>query len=106
MPALNEKWRIQIETRHSTGTGGYRVVLEDGATVWGTRPARSDIDASIEVIAEGVAVKRRRLLRLRWRSDVSAGDSLKEVRDARLWGILTVSEVGRRRFVDCLLEAI
>ncbi len=106
MPALNEKWALQIETRRSNGTGGYWVVHEDGATVWGQRPARSDIDASIEVIAEGVAVKRRRVLRLRWRSDVSVGDSIKEVRVARMWGILTVSEVGRRRFVDCLLEAI
>ena len=106
MPALNEKWALQIETRHSTGTGGYRVVLEDGATVWGTRPARSDIDASIEVIAAGVVVKRRRLLRLRWLDGIEAGNNIKEVRDARMWGILTVSEVGRRRFVDCLLEAI
>ena len=106
MPALNEKWRLQVETRRSTGTGGSQVVLEDGADVWGMRPARSDIDASIDDIAEGVAVKRRRLLRLRWRDDLTAGASIKEVRDDRLWGILTVSEVGRRRFVDCLLEAV
>ena len=97
---------MQVETRRSSGTGGSQVVLEDGATVWGMRPARSDIDAAIEDIAEGVAVKRRRLLRLRWRDDVSAGDSIKEVRDERLWGILTVSEVGRRRYIDCLLEAV
>ena len=106
MAALNEKWALQIETRLSTGTGGYRVVLEDGDLVWGMRPARSDIDASIEVIAEGIVVRRRRLLRLRWRDDVEAGNNIKEVRADRMWGILTVSEVGRRRFVDCLLEAI
>ena len=106
MPALNEKWRLQVETRRSNGTGGYYVVFEDGSAVWGQRPARSDIDAAIDDIAEGVVVRRRRLLRLRWRDDLEAGNNLKEVRSDRMWGILTVAEVGRRRYVDCLLEAI
>lgn len=106
MPSLNSKWRLQVETRRSTGTGGYHVVLTDGDLVWGEQPAKSDIDVSLEELSAGVIVKRRRVLRIRWRDDVEPGDSIKETRSDRLWEILTVSEVGRRRFVDCLLEAV
>ena len=107
MPALNEKWRLQIETRRSSGTGGFHVVLTDGDLVWAEQPAKSDIDATLDDLS------RRRdrqaaacVADLRWRSDVEPGDSIKETRSDRLWEILTVSEVGRRRFLDCLLEAI
>ena len=104
MPALNEKWLLQIETRRSSGTGGFHVVLTDGDLVWGEQPAKSDV--SLEELSAGVIVKRRRVLRIRWRDDVEPGDSIKETRSDRLWEILTVSEVGRRRYLDCLLEAV
>ena len=106
MPALNEKWRLQIETRRSSGTGGFHVVLTDGDLVWAEQPAKSDIDATLDDLAAGVIVKRRRVLRIRWRDDVEPGGSMKETRSDRLWEILTVSEVGRRRYLDCLLEAV
>ena len=106
MPALTEKWRLLVSTKVSNGSGGFTTSLADGDLVWGEQPAKSDIDATLDDLAAGVIVKRRRALRIRWRANLAAGDFIRELRNDREWQILTLSEVGRRRFVDCLLEAV
>ena len=106
MPALNEKWRLLVSAKASNGSGGFTTTLADGDLVWGEQPAKSDIDATLDDLAAGAIVKRRRALRIRWRANMAAGDFIRELHDDREWLILTVSEVGRRRFIDCLLEAV
>ena len=50
----------------------FTLSLTDGDLVWAEQPAKSDIDATLDDLAAGVIVKRRRVLRIRWRDDVEA----------------------------------
>ena len=89
---LRELWTLHLTAR------------TDPVTVWGTRPAVTDVlPVEPRFVPEGAEAVINRALRIRWTPGVSLLSTFEDA-DGRVWVVSSLAEVGRRRWLDIAIS--